>query len=215
MRPLLPPFISLPRLAGPQPRTACGAHVPLSARLGWRGPSPATACGRARPFISDPRDRVAYCTGEELPGKARPRRAVAAPAGGGLRRVGDAVEASGLVVGHEEGTVGHHEHVGWATGRDAALQPARGERLVGRGAPVVDLHEGDPVPDRRRAVPRAVLGDEDPAAVLLGKHPPGVEAHADGRDVRAELAGRRAELAARAPGVVLRIADAVAVAERK
>src|SRR5262249_32804386 len=77
------------------------------------------------------------------------------------------------------------------------------------------LHEGDTVADRRRPIPRAVLGDEDPAAVLLGKHPSGVEAHTDGCDVRAELAGRWGELAARASGVVLRIANAVAVTERK
>src|SRR4030095_1571132 len=75
-------------------------------------------------------------------------------------------------------------------------------------------HERDAVADRRRAVPGAVLGDEDTAPVLLGEHAARVKAHPDRRDRRNGLGGRARELAARASGVVLRIADAVAVAER-
>src|SRR4030095_7312362 len=135
--------------------------------------------------------------------------------GTSVASVGDTVERSVLVVGAQQLPVGHHEHVGRAAGRGAALEPARGKALVGRSASVFDLHERHAVADRRGAISRSVLGDEDAAAVFLGEHPAGVEPHADGRDVRAELSGRWRELAARTPGVVLRVADAVAVAERK
>src|SRR5262249_56598807 len=65
--------------------------------------------------------------------------------------------------------------------------------------------------DRRRPIPGAVLGDEDAAPVALGKHPSGVEAHAEGRDVRAEKPGRSGELRARASGIVIGVAQTVAV----
>src|SRR5438132_1913264 len=167
------------------------------------GPQPRDSLRRAQPSMTAPPivpRRGLWCGNDS------------ASAVAGVR---DAVDASGLVVGDQKRSVGHDEHVGRAPGRGAARQPSGGKALVGRGAPVLDLHEGHPIPDRRRAVPRAVLGDEDAAAVLLGKHPAGVEPHADGGDVRAELSSRRRELAARTSGVVLWIADAVAVAERK
>src|SRR5947209_11026203 len=93
--------------------------------------------------------------------------------------VADPVDAPGFVVRDQQRAVGHHEHVRGPTGRGAALEPADGKGLVGRRAPAFELHERDAVADRRRAVPGAVLRDEDAAAVLLGEHAAGVEAHTE------------------------------------
>src|SRR5919106_2025317 len=125
--------------------------------------------------------------------------------------VGDAVDPARLVVGDEQGAVRHDEDVGRATAGEAAFQPAGGKRLVGRRAGAVHVHIGYAVADRRAAIPGAVLGDEDAAAVLLGEHRAGVEAHPDRRDVRIEPPRRRRELGARAVAVVLGVGHAVAV----
>src|SRR6266545_129201 len=127
--------------------------------------------------------------------------------------VADAVDSAGLVVGDEQGAVGHDEDVGRASGgRIAALQPALGERLVGRRAPALDLHEGHAIADRLATIPGAVLGDEHAAPILVRKHRARVEPHADRGHVGAEQAGGRGELFARAAAVVLGVAHAVAVA---
>src|SRR6185503_6705651 len=111
--------------------------------------------------------------------------------------------------------VGQDEHVGRPSGCATALQPPRGEWLIRSRASALDLDERDAVADRRRPVPGAVLGDEDATPVALWKHLPGVEAHAEGRHVRAKEPGWRGELRARAPRVVLGVAQAVAVTEGK
>src|SRR5262249_32854629 len=144
------PFISLPRPAGtpaprrpaartsvyklasaggdPSPATACGAHVPSSACLSWRAPAPTLR--RTQPLWAVPGVAPPIVPGRGQAWGPRRRRRSRDPRGERLRRVGDAVEASRLVVGHEESAVGHHQHVGRPPGRDAALQPARRERLV-------------------------------------------------------------------------------------
>src|SRR4029453_5953526 len=92
--------------------------------------------------------------------------------------VADAIDASSLVVGHEQRAVRHDEDVGRTSPGAGALQPSFGERLVGGCAAALDLHEGHPVADRLAAVPGAVLADEDPAAILLREHRARVKAHA-------------------------------------
>ena len=60
-----------------------------------------------------------------------------------------------------------------STGRPQAvrsLKPAVGEDLVARRPPLIQPHPHDTVPDRGAAVPGAVLGDEDRAAVVRREH---------------------------------------------
>src|SRR5207244_2476733 len=111
-------------------------------------------------------------------------------------RVIDAVDDAGLVVGDEQRAIRRHDHVDGTSPRVGALQPALGEGLVARGAPILQLHHGDAIARFRVAVPRAVLGDEDRAAVFLREFAARVEAHAERGDVRAELLRGRRELLA-------------------
>src|SRR5689334_8628547 len=102
--------------------------------------------------------------------------------------VRDAVERAREVVGHEQRAVGQHGHVHRTSEILARLlvEPALGERLGGTGGRAVRLHgrEHDPGAHRGRAVPGAVLGAEDAAAVLLREHALVVERHAQVGRVR-------------------------------
>src|SRR5450759_3953910 len=127
----------------------------------------------------------------------------------------DAGDGSGLVVRNEQGTVGPDEHVDGTPPCFLALEPALGEGLLGNRLPVPEAHERHPVPDLLLPVPRAVLGDEDLAAVLGGEHRTRVEPHPERRDVGAQLEGRRAEALAGKLLAELRVGDVSSVAVRE
>src|SRR5450759_2949603 len=127
----------------------------------------------------------------------------------------DAGDGSGLVVRNEQGTVGPDEHVDGTPPCFLALEPALGEGLLGNRLPVPEAHERHPVPDLLLPVPRAVLGDEDLAAVLGGEHRTRVEPHPERRDVGAQLEGRRDEALAGKLLAELRVGDVSSVAVRE
>src|SRR5258706_8667748 len=129
-----------------------------------------------------------------------------------LTGVIDAVDDSGLVVGDEQGAVRRDDDVDRASGGVVALQPALCEGLVAHRAAVLQLHHRDAIASLRIAVPRAVLRDEDGAAVFLGELGAGVEAHAERGDVRPELLRGRRELLARALPAEFRIGHVAAMA---
>src|SRR6185369_9488089 len=113
--------------------------------------------------------------------------------------VADPVDRSGRVVADEQRAVGERKDIGGTAPRALALQEAGEERLWRSGASLrVDRHAHDLVADLAAAVPRAVLGNEDVAAIRRRKLGAAVEAHAERGDVRAELGDRCRELAARA-----------------
>src|SRR5262245_15094647 len=92
-----------------------------------------------------------------------------------------------------------------------AGQPTGGERLVADHPAAFDPYGRHAVADRRAAIPRAMLRDEDSAAILRRKHHARVKAHAERRDVRPELRGRRREVRARLVASELRVRDRAAV----
>ena len=60
-----------------------------------------------------------------------------------------------------------------------------------------------------------MAGDEDRAAILLGKHGAGVETHAERGRMRPELGDRRLEVAARASPAEFIVGDVALVTVRK
>src|SRR5690349_13111091 len=127
-----------------------------------------------------------------------------------------AVDGPRGVVRDEQRAVGRDGDVRRASPRALALQPALGKRLVGDGPPViVEAHQRDAIADLAAAVPRAVLGDEDLAAISRRKLRSRVETHAERRDVRAEGLRRWRERAARLPAAELRIGNRARVAVRE
>src|SRR5690242_21325239 len=104
--------------------------------------------------------------------------------------VGDAIDAAGALIGEVERAVASHHQVHRTTPRGRALEPAGGEVLRrARRMPVVEADPDDLVAGRQRAVPRAAVGHEEAAAVLLGEVGPGEEGSPDGGGVGRGLGG--------------------------
>src|SRR5262249_28284439 len=196
---------------------------PAGCRLGtytvrWTGTAPAGRRSRAPPgwwncrLHRGTRRRPRPCS--RPPSDQPPPRRRRAPApqrrSATSLRVADAVDDPVLVVGHQHRAVlHHHDVVRPAPHRWIGLgveQEAGQERLVLADlAAVIQHHAHHVVALLDRAVPRAAHRDEDVVLVLGREHLAAVEAHADRRDVRAELERRLVELAARAVLAELRI----------
>src|SRR5882724_613435 len=116
------------------------------------------------------------------------------------RGVADSVDRVCGIVGDEQRTVRGRDHVDWpAPGAYVRAEPAFGEHLLSLLALLVGARDDDAVSLRHRAVPRAVLGDEDLIPVRLREHRPRVELHAERSDVPAELDSRRGRVRAVVP----------------
>ena len=105
--------------------------------------------------------------------------------------IADPVDDASLVVGDQEGAIRHLLDVHGAPIYESIAKPAVGKDLVPDGAVAVKPHEGDPVADWRRTVPRSVLRDEDLVPVRIRKHGALVKAHSKGSDMGAQFHRRR------------------------
>src|SRR5262245_61658416 len=138
-----------------------------------------------------------------MPGRPRPpRRESLAPARGDARRrslfVRNAIDRAVPIVRDEQGAVAHDEQVDWTTPEALAFEDAAQEDLGLRIAVRAKRHPRHVVAALLRAVPRAVLRDEDIVAILRRKHLAVVEPHPERSDVRPELHYGFGELAAAA-----------------
>src|SRR5262249_50988705 len=95
--------------------------------------------------------------------------------------VPDAVDGAGEVVRYQPRALRQLRDVDGPAEILAVLgEPAFGERFCFLGGAVVlEAREHDARADRHRAVPRAVLGAEDAAAIAFREHAPGIERHAE------------------------------------
>ena len=93
-----------------------------------------------------------------------------------------------MVVAHQQRAVGHDQHVhGPSPLGTVRLQPAAGEHFVVHDIAALQSGHGHAVAHGVRAVPGAVLGDEDLAAVLRGEHLARIELHAQRRRMGRDL----------------------------
>src|SRR5258706_8240964 len=113
--------------------------------------------------------------------------------------VADAIDAARAVVRQIERAVAPHDEIHRPPPGGAALEPAGGE-VLNPGRPAVpEAHAHHLVAGGHGAVPRAVQGHEEAAAILRRELGAGVEGQAEWRRVRLDLhGGRRHAVTARA-----------------
>src|SRR5919106_3770041 len=71
--------------------------------------------------------------------------------------VGDAIDDAGMIIGHQQSPIRHHQHIHGSSPGPAIAQPALGKGFIRYRPMLVKAHQSDAIADWRRAIPGAMF----------------------------------------------------------